>query len=64
MGNDWSGFKRFYVKNYLWKTVNKKKQPQKKPSPQVSKKQEQKEEEIPVEVAEVIKLPKEKQNCH
>ena len=39
-----------------------KKQPQKKPSPQVPKKQEQKEEEIPVEVAEVIKdLPKEKQ---
>lgn len=42
--------------------MNKNRKPQKKPSTQVPKNQEQKEEEIPVEVAEVIKdLPKEKQ---
>lgn len=42
--------------------MNKRKKTPKKPSSQVKKKQEQKEEEIPVEVAEVIKdLPKEKQ---
>ena len=42
--------------------MNKKKQPQKKSSTQVQKKQVQNADEIPIEVAEVIKdLPKEKQ---